>query len=107
MRRAQERSLYHQSFPGPADQSLVSRLMYVELHCHSCFSLLDGAALPEALVARASALGYPAIALTDHDELGGAVRFAQAASELEVHGIIGAEMTVEAWASGRGRDRKA
>ena len=68
---------------------------YVELHCHSAFSLLDGAALPEALVARAAALGYPALALTDHDELGGVVRFAQAAGDAGVGAIIGVELTVE------------
>jgi error-prone DNA polymerase len=67
---------------------------YVELHCHSAFSMLDGAALPETLIARAKALGYPALALTDHDELGGAVRFAQAGAELGVEAIIGAEITV-------------
>src|SRR5258706_1464828 len=66
---------------------------YVELHCHSAFSLLDGAALPEMLVARAANLGYSALALTDHDELGGAVRFAQAGSELGIGAIIGAELT--------------
>ena len=54
---------------------------YVELHCHSYFSLLDGASSPEALVERAVALGYPALALTDHDGLYGAVRFWQAAKE--------------------------
>ena len=54
---------------------------YVELHCHSYFSLLDGASSPEALVARAHALGYPALALTDRDGLYGAVRFWQAARE--------------------------
>jgi error-prone DNA polymerase len=67
---------------------------YVELHCHSCFSLLDGAALPELLAARAADLGLPALALTDHDELGGAVRFAQATREVGIEGIIGAELTV-------------
>ncbi|MFL5612740.1 MAG: DNA polymerase III subunit alpha [Gemmatimonadaceae bacterium] len=67
---------------------------YVELHCHSCFSLLDGAALPEVLAARAANLGLPALALTDHDELGGAVRFAQATSEVGIEGIIGAEITM-------------
>src|SRR5919204_413443 len=67
---------------------------YVELHCHSAFSLLDGAALPEMLLARAAELGYPALALTDHDELGGAVRFAQAGGELGVQTIIGAELTL-------------
>ena len=67
---------------------------FVELHCHSCFSLLDGAALPEVLAARAANLGMPALALTDHNELGGAVRFAQATHEVGINGIIGAELTV-------------
>jgi error-prone DNA polymerase len=49
---------------------------YVELHAHSCFSLLDGASSPEALVARAALLGHTALALTDHDDFGGMVRFA-------------------------------
>jgi error-prone DNA polymerase len=70
------------------------RQQYVELHCHSAFSMLDGAALPETLIARATQLGYPALALTDHDELGGAVRFAQAGKELGVEAIIGAELTL-------------
>ncbi len=74
---------------------------YVELHCHSAFSLLDGGALPELLIARAADLGYAALALTDHDELGGAVRFAQAGSELGVRAIIGAELTFSAPASPR------
>jgi error-prone DNA polymerase len=77
---------------------------YVELHCHSSFSLLDGAALPEVLAARAANLGMPALALTDHDELGGAVRFAQATREVEIDGIIGAELTV-AWGVARGASR--
>jgi len=68
---------------------------YAELHCHSAFSLLDGASLPEALVERAHTLGYPALALTDHDELGGVVRFAQAAATVKLGGILGVELTVE------------
>ena len=67
---------------------------YVELHCHSALSLLDGASLPEALVARAVELGYPALALTDHDELGGVVRFGTACESLGLQGILGAELTV-------------
>src|ERR1035437_743990 len=67
---------------------------YAELHCHSCFSLLDGAALPEALVARATELGLAALAITDHDELGGSVRFAMAARDAGLPGLIGAELTV-------------
>jgi error-prone DNA polymerase len=70
---------------------------YVELHCHSAFSLLDGAATPETLVTQAAALGYTALALTDHNELGGFVRFAQAAHAVEgFKAIIGAEVTVGA-----------
>jgi error-prone DNA polymerase len=71
----------------------------VELHCHSAFSLLDGASHPEALVARAKALGMPALALTDHDDLGGIVVFAQAADEVGIGGVVGVELTV----SGKGR----
>jgi error-prone DNA polymerase len=67
---------------------------YVELHCHSVFSLQDGAGEPEALVARAHALGMPALALTDHDDLGGAVRFAQAATTAGIGGIVGVELSV-------------
>jgi len=69
-------------------------MSYAELHCHSCFSLLDGATLPETLVARAKELGLAALALTDHDELSGAVRFASAADEAGLRGLIGAELTV-------------
>ncbi len=67
---------------------------YIELHCHSVFSLLDGASEPEAILARAKALGMPALALTDHDDLGGAVRFALAAAELGMEGIVGVELTL-------------
>jgi error-prone DNA polymerase len=67
---------------------------YVELHCHSTFSMLDGASSPEALVDRAAALGYPALTLTDHNGLYGAVRFWRAAKERGIHPIIGAEITL-------------
>jgi error-prone DNA polymerase len=70
-------------------------VQYAELHCHSAFSLLDGASTPEALVERARFIRLAALALTDHDDLGGAVRFAQAAAELNVDGIIGVELTLE------------
>ena len=68
--------------------------MYAELHCHSGFSLLDGASNPEDLLARAAALGMPAVALTDHDDLGGAVRWAEAGAEHGVAAIIGVELTI-------------
>lgn len=67
---------------------------YVELHCHSNFSLLDGASHPEELVARAKELGQPALALTDHDGLYGAVRFYKHAMALGIKPIIGVELTI-------------
>ena len=73
---------------------------YVELHCHSYFSLLDGASSPEALVEQAAALGYPALALTDHNGLYGAVRFWQAAQTHGIQAIIGAEVTLAGGAPG-------
>ena len=69
-------------------------MSYVELHCHSNFSLLDGASRPEDLVARAAKLGMPALALTDHDAVYGAVRFVKAAKAYGVRPILGAEMTL-------------
>lgn len=74
-------------------------MSYVELHCHSTFSLLDGAAHPEQLIARAVELKMPALALTDHEDLGGAVRFSEAAESAGFKGIIGTELTVEIPAS--------
>ena len=68
---------------------------YVELHCHSCFSLLDGASTPEALLDQTLALGAGALALTDHDGLYGAVRFYVAAQERGLRPILGAEVTLE------------
>ena len=47
---------------------MVRLSQYAELHCHSTFSLLDGASDPERLVERALALGLHSLALTDHDD---------------------------------------
>lgn len=68
--------------------------MYIELHCHSAFSFLDGASLPEQLVLEAAALGYPALALTDHNGLYGSMAFAQAAKQMGIGAITGAEVTL-------------
>jgi error-prone DNA polymerase len=73
---------------------------YVELHCHSSFSLLDGASHPEELVTRAAALGMPALALTDHDAVYGAARFVRAAQEQGVRPILGAELTIDDGSAG-------
>lgn len=66
---------------------------YVELHCHSNFSLLDGASHPEDLLAQAARLDMPCLALTDHDAVYGAARFARAAEVVGVRPVFGAELT--------------
>ncbi|PYM24134.1 MAG: DNA polymerase III subunit alpha [Candidatus Rokuibacteriota bacterium] len=67
---------------------------FVHLHVHSEYSLLDGAAQLEKLVAKAKALKFPAIALTDHGNLFGAVDFYLAAQKAGVKPIIGCELYV-------------
>ncbi len=73
---------------------------YVELHCHSSFSFLDGASSPLELASRAASLGYAALALTDHDGLWGSMEFAVACKGAGIRPITGAELTV----SDKGRD---
>jgi error-prone DNA polymerase len=70
-------------------------MTYVELHCHSAYSFLDGASHPEELAARAVELGYGALALTDHDGVYGSLEFAHAAKALGLRPITGAEVTLE------------
>ena len=67
---------------------------YVELHCHSAFSFLDGTSQPDELVAAALAHGHRALALTDHDTVSGSMEFAQAAKSLGLRAIHGAEVSV-------------
>lgn len=69
---------------------------FVHLHTHSYYSLLDATSAPETLVARACELGMPALALTDHDAIYGAVRFMTAAKTRGIHPILGAELTLAA-----------
>jgi error-prone DNA polymerase len=71
-----------------------SPVPYAELHAHSAFSFLDGAGTPEELVEEAARLGLRALALTDHDGLYGAVRFAEAAAELDIRTVFGAELSL-------------
>ncbi|MGD9890332.1 MAG: DNA polymerase III subunit alpha [Dehalococcoidia bacterium] len=67
---------------------------YVELHCHSSFSLREGASTPAELLNQAVKLGYDALALTDHDGLYGAMEFAREAHARRIQPIIGAELTL-------------
>src|SRR5918911_798513 len=68
---------------------------YAELHAHTNFSLLDGTSDPEDMARQAVALGLRALAITDHDSVAGIVRFAAEAKRLDLHAIVGAEVTVE------------
>src|SRR3954451_19124199 len=70
-------------------------MSYVELHCHSAYSFLDGTSQPEELVAAALDRGHRALALTDHDSLSGSMEFAQAAKALGLRAIHGAEVTLD------------
>jgi error-prone DNA polymerase len=69
---------------------------FVHLHVHSDFSFMDGAVRIADMVERAQRLGMPAVALTDHQGLYGAVRFYRAALAAGVTPIVGAEVAVEA-----------
>ena len=80
-----------------------STVSYAELHCHSNFSFLDGASDPTELAAEASRLGLIALALTDHDGLYGAVRFAEAARHYDLPTVFGSELSLEADGGRTGR----
>src|SRR5439155_11281995 len=67
---------------------------YAELHCHSAYSFLDGASPPDALLAAAHSLDYPALALTDKNGIYGSLAFAHAAQPLGLQAITGAEVTL-------------
>src|SRR6267154_1188433 len=68
---------------------------YVELHCHSNFSFLDGGSHPAELAMRAAELEMPALAITDRGGVYGAVRFLQACRKVGVKPIIGAALEVD------------
>ena len=69
--------------------------MYAELHCHSNYSFQEGASSVEDLLVYAHDLGLKALALTDHDNLCGAMHFAQVAKTIGIQSITGAEMTIK------------
>ncbi|MBI4136010.1 MAG: DNA polymerase III subunit alpha [Candidatus Vogelbacteria bacterium] len=77
-------------------------MAFVHLHNHSCYSLLDGISKIEPMVAKAKRLGMPALALTDHGNLYGAIDFYQAATAAGIKPIIG----VEAYIANRSRHDK-
>ncbi|HEU4722744.1 MAG TPA: PHP domain-containing protein, partial [Gemmatimonadaceae bacterium] len=68
---------------------------YVELHAHSAFSFLDGASLPDELAVAARELGHEALAVTDHDNVCGAMEHAQACKAIGLRALHGAELTLD------------
>ena len=85
--------------PGRRVPRPAASIPWAELHCHSSFSFLDGAATPDELVAEAARLGLEVLALTDHDGMYGVPQFAQAAARLRDHGVklgtvFGAELSL-------------
>lgn len=69
-------------------------MSYAELHCHTNFSFLDGAAHPHELAERAAELGYTALGVTDHHGFYGAVRFSQAARRVGLPTVYGVEIAL-------------
>jgi len=68
--------------------------VFVHLHCHTEYSLLDGAARVSAIIDRAHLLGMPAVAITDHGVMFGAIEFYKAARKKGIKPLIGCEVYV-------------
>jgi DNA polymerase-3 subunit alpha len=69
----------------------MSTQSFAHLHCHSHYSLLDGASSIDRLVSRTAELGMNALAITDHGNLHGALEFYEAAKAAGINPIIGYE----------------
>lgn len=72
----------------------MAEINFVHLHCHTEFSLLDGAARIKKLVSRAVELNMPAIAVTDHGTMFGIIDFYKAARAVGIKPILGCEVYV-------------
>src|SRR5207248_3448209 len=68
--------------------------MFVELHAQSAFSFVEGAEVPETLVAEAAKRDMGAIALVDRDGVYGAPRLHRAAVDAGLKALVGAEVTL-------------
>ncbi|MCS7183504.1 MAG: error-prone DNA polymerase [Thermoanaerobaculum sp.] len=74
---------------------MTKPLPYCELHAHSAFSFLEGAAEPESLAEQAQRLGLPAVALVDRGGVYGLPRFTKACREAGIEAMAGAEVCLE------------
>src|ERR1700758_3690684 len=82
--------------PESASPGASSAAEFTHLHVASSYSLRYGTATPAALVARAAALGMPALALTDRDGLYGAFKHAVACEAAGLAPILGADLALAA-----------
>ena len=106
----QSSSFFHRQSPLPHPQS--RRPMsdsFVHLHLHTAYSLLDGMIRTKELAARAAELGMPAVAMTDHGNLYGAIDFYQKCKKAGVKPILGCEIYLAPFSAGEKKklpDRK-
>ena len=84
--------------PGPGSAEVPEgqpgKILFAELHATSSYNFLTGASDPEEMVQRARELGLSALALVDRDGFYGAVRFAEAAAEVGLDTVFGAELSL-------------
>src|SRR5512136_2150350 len=73
---------------------MAAATSFIHLHNHSEYSILDGAVRIKDLVAAADELGMPAVALTDHGNIFGAVQFFKEAAKKNIKPILGCELYV-------------
>ena len=74
--------------------TIMNKENFVHLHLHTEYSLLDGCARIEKVVKVAKQMGMPAIAITDHGNMYGAITFFDACKSVGIRPIIGCEMYV-------------
>src|SRR5579863_9542168 len=77
------------------DSSIVKAVGFVHLHVHSAFSLREGALSIESLAKLAKADSMPALAITDANNLFGALEFSEKLAKSGIQPIIGAQITVD------------
>ena len=76
----------------PRDRNVLMPAPFVHLHCHTDYSLLDGACEISQLMQQLEEQKMPAVAMTDHGNLFGAVEFYNEAKKHGVHPVIGCEV---------------
>ena len=82
---------YNRSSGHSRSQRVVQRMSFVHLHVHSEYSLLDGLSHIPQLIDRTKSLDMPAVALTDHGTMFGAIEFYRTAKAAGVKPIVGME----------------